>query len=310
MIRLLMIISAAIGIPAALITISGFIFGVCNFPELRSDRAQTAPNLTVTGAGLVTPTADVSPTATTYPTVTPRPTAVLSLDQMMLEAEAGTTSSGQDLAMREIAEIAVNRGNYEKAIEAGTRSASYSAEAETLAFVARRAVDEAEYGYALAAADAITLDEGHDDTRLDVFCAMREGLPSRLPSVLAQRWAHSMRYPTVDQMLKYANSSGTYSGRSEALRKVAEIAIVLGSRSGAIEAGKETPHNDQSVQTLTYVTRCFIEESQFGFALNAASAIPTYSQRDSMKVEVFAAVKTSSSQPFSAFADPISPSCR
>lgn len=299
-----------VGILAGLITIFGFLFNVWDHFNFGVGEVNDEAINAATPVAVELPNAQILPTPAIDPTVTPRPTVALSLDQMMVAAEMGTTSDGQNRAMREIAEIAVKRRNYEKAIEAGTRSATYSQEAETLDFVARSGIKDGEYGHALAAVAAITLDEDHDDARLEIFCAIRNAFPSALPSLRVQEWTNSVRFPIVEELLQYAASSGTYRGQGDALRKAAEIAIILGKRSQAIEAGKLTVLDDPAVETLSFVARSFIEEAQFEFALEAANAIPTYSHRDLMKVEVLAAINANSHKPFSAFADPVAPSCR
>ncbi len=299
-----------LGTVASIITIAVFLVGFTDWVGFgdQADRPEQATSLSPAGPAL--PTTTPSPTITPYPTATPYPTQMFSLDRMMLAAETGTTSEGQDGAMREIAEIAINRGNYPKAIEAGTRSARYSQEAKTLTFVARRAVENGEYAYALEAAMSITLDSDLDNARYEVFCAIGEAFSSVLTWKDVQTRLISGRFPTVEKMLESGSSSGTYSGQARSLRKVAEIAIILGQHAQAIEAGKSTVLDDPAGETLTYVARCFVEGGRLEQALDAANAIPTYSSRDVMKVEVLAAINAFSREPYSAFSDPISPSCR
>ena len=304
MIRTVFIFSAVVGIPASIITIVGFVVafsGWVNFGD-QATRSEQPTNLSSS--------VSTSPTTAPEPTTTPYPIQILSLDQMMVAAETGTTPDGRDRAMREVAEIAINRGNYDKAIEAGTRSATYPQEAKTLAFVARRAAENGEYEHALEATTAITLPDDLDDARFEVLCAITEAFSSVHTWLDVQSRVESAHFPTVGKMLDSASSSGTYSGQARALRKVAETAIVLGKHDQAIEAGALTVLPDPAAETLSYVARCFVEEGRLYYALEAANAIPTYSRRDVMKVEVLAAINASSSEPFSAFLDPIAPSCR
>ena len=299
-----------LGILASIITIAVFVAGFTDWVGFgdQANRSEQTTNVSPSGSTLSTTT--VSPTTTPYPTATPYPTQIFSLDRMMIAAETGTTSDAQDRAMREIAEIAISRGNYPKAIEAGTRSATYSQEAKTLTFVARRAVENGEYAYALEAATAITLDSDLDNTRYEVLCAIREAFSSVLTWKDVQTRLVSARFPTVEKMLDSGSSSGKFSGQARALRKVAEIAIILGEHPQAIEAGKLTVLDDPAGETLSYVARCFIAGGRLEQALDAANAIPTYSRRGMMKVEVLAAINVFSREPYSAFSDPISPSCR
>ena len=164
MIKLVVIVSAVIGLPPSLITVGWFFYGPWGLLDFRDDSPEPkttsleAPGDLNMRAGLSLPTATKVPT----PVHILYPTPALSLYEMMDAGETGTTDAAQDQSMREVAETALNFGDYKKAIEAGTRSGTIQGEAATLTFVARRAVKHGEFGHALDAATAITLDASLD----------------------------------------------------------------------------------------------------------------------------------------------------
>ena len=89
------------------------------------------------------------------PCLRKHPTPVPHLRQMLDAAVSVKAHSERALALREVAETAVARGNYAVAIEAGQAVPSYSNRSKTLAFVAICAASAGYFAVAVKAADLI-----------------------------------------------------------------------------------------------------------------------------------------------------------
>ncbi len=310
MTKLFLVMLAALSALAAVITVGEFAFGLWDFigPEGRAPQQDTVGRTTVENPHV--PTIATTRAPNMLPTNTPQPTRAFSLNEMMIAAETGTTDSGQNLGMRRVSEIALNSGDYETAIKAGKRSATSLGRAETLSNVARHAIKHHEYAYALEAAVAITIDSHLNKVRLEVLSAIREAQSSSLTSAGSRTSLQAGNFPSIFQMLAKARYGGTSIGQGMALRKVAEIAVILERYADAIEAGSSTRVEDLASATLTYVSRCAVAAAEFEYGLLAASAIPSTYRSSLMKVEVLSAVKVATMKRSTWFTDPISPPCR
>ena len=143
------------------------------------------------------------------------------------------------------------------------------------------------------------------------FCAgLGKPRSASLTSAGSRTSSQAVNFPSIFQMLAKARSGGTPYGRGEALRKVAEIAVILERYTDAIEAGSATRVDSLASDTLTYVSKCAVAAAEFEYALLAATAIPSVYRSGSMKVEVLSAVKVSTMERSTWFADPIPPPCR
>lgn len=131
------------------------------------------------------------------------------------------------------------------------------------------------------------------------------------PSMSPIPKATSTPVPSLEEMLKAAQSVKTRSERDQALRIVAETAVKKGNYEVAIKAGAESPNYDARSKTLTFVALCAAKEGLFQLAVEAADKIPTHSVHDSTKIEV---LKIKSEQERSESKQtndtPVSPDCR
>ena len=109
----------------------------------------------------------VLPALSTVPTLTP--TQVPSLENMLEAAKSLNAYSERDRALRIVAETAVEKGNYDVAIKAGTASPTYDASSKTLAFVALCAAREGLFELAMEAADKIPTYSVQDSTKIEVL---------------------------------------------------------------------------------------------------------------------------------------------
>ena len=117
--------------------------------------------------------------------------------------------------------------------------------------------------------------------------------------------------PSLDEMLKAAQSVKKYSERNRALRIVAETAVKKGNYEVAIKAGAASPNYDARSKTLTFVALCAAKEGLFKLAVEAADKIPTTSVHDSTKIEVLR-IKSEqeNSESIQTSGTPVSPNCR
>lgn len=92
--------------------------------------------------------------------------------------------------------------------------------------------------------------------------------------------------PSLEQMLKAAESVKTYSEKDRALRVVAQTAVKKGNYDVAIKAGVASPTSGERSKTLNFVARCAALEGLFAVAVDAADKIPIYSIHDSTKIEI------------------------
>lgn len=107
-------------------------------------------------------------------------------------------------------------------------------------------------------------------------------LPTSPPSVTAQ----PTPTPSLEQMLKAAESVKTRSERDRALRVVVETAVKKGNYEVAIKAGAASPTLEARSKTLNFVAHCAALEGLFEVAVDAADKIPTRSIHDSTKIEI------------------------
>ena len=91
---------------------------------------------------------------------------------------------------------------------------------------------------------------------------------------------------TLEVMLKSAQSVRSTSGKSEALRLVAEEAIRRGDYRIAIESGKSISSTSSKSKTLSYVAICAAKEGLFRIAAEAAKQIPSTSVNSSTTVKI------------------------
>ena len=96
---------------------------------------------------------------------------------MLAAAVSVKAYSERALALREVAETAVARGNYAVAIEAGQSVPDYTDRSDTLAFVAICAASAGLFATAIQAADLIPVTSIHDATKITVLKMERGGSP-------------------------------------------------------------------------------------------------------------------------------------
>ena len=108
--------------------------------------------------------------------------------------------------------------------------------------------------------------------------------PTSTPSIFDQPSISSAQ--TLEEMLKSAQSVRSTSGKSEALRLVAEEAIRRGDYRIAIEAGKSISSTSSKSKTLSYVAICAAKEGLFRIAAEAATEIPSTSVNSSTTVKI------------------------
>ena len=246
------------------------------------------------------------------PTANPLPTSATTLtdDQLIAMIESSRTTEGQNRSARRSAEILVNRGNYRKATQAALASVGPSAKSETLAFVARSAVEEGRFIDALEAAGEIYPPADHNRVELEVICAVKEAASESITPDDGPKYDDNPYIPSLTQMIAATSSGGTPKGQDRELRKIAEIAIIQLRYDVAIDAASEIYYLDAEADALTFVARCAVEEGLFNHARDAAEKIGNPTAGASVQVEVLTAIKNAEKEGSSPIIDSPSTSCR
>ena len=123
-----------------------------------------------------------SSTHTLVPEPTATPTPIPPLDRQLAEALSVDGASARNLALLVAAQDAVLRRDYWTAIRAASATPSSSAQAESLAFVARCAIEDGMYLFAAEAAAKIRTTSARDRLKIEVIEGRRRATAEKAQS--------------------------------------------------------------------------------------------------------------------------------
>ena len=102
--------------------------------------------------------------------------------------------------------------------------------------------------------------------------------------------------PPLDRQLEVALSVDYSGAQSDALRIVAEDAVLRMDYWTAIRAASATPYSSDQATNLAFVVACAIEDDLYDFASEAADKVRYTSNRDRLKVDVLKARRRATSE--------------
>ena len=176
--------------------------------------------------------------------------------------------------------------------------------------VTSAAIKEGHYDRALAAHAELYYSADEDVVLSDIVTAVHEAYRKTIDSFGNPLGTEDEQLPTLDQMRKVAETTGSIEGRDNSIRKITETAVLLGKYNVAIDVATSSYYSEAASGTLRYVSLCAAEEYLFVQALDAAAEIPITRVQDKVTEQVLRAMAVAETMSFSGILDPPFYRCR